>query len=160
MRAAQTFGHFEILERISVGGMAQVYRARNLQTGTIVALKRVLPDVAEDHEAMQMFEDEARICVHLEHPHIARMLELRARRRQRFSSRSNTCTEKICVSFSIARYAPKTEVPLDVLIYVFTRIGEGLAYAHARKDVPRRAGVDRPSRRQPAKYRACRSTAT
>ena len=47
LRAAQAFGQYEILERISVGGMAQVFRARHLKTGAIVALKRVLPDVAE-----------------------------------------------------------------------------------------------------------------
>ncbi|MEO7110315.1 MAG: protein kinase, partial [Polyangiaceae bacterium] len=133
MRAAQAFGQYEILERISVGGMAQVFRARHLKTGDIVALKRVLPDVAEDHEAMQMFEDEARICVHLEHPHIARMLDYGHVDDTFFIAFEYVHGKDLRFVFDRA-VRTQTEVPLGVLIYVFTRIGEGLAYAHARKD--------------------------
>lgn len=133
MRAAQSFGQYEILERISVGGMAQVFRARHLKTDAIVAIKRVLPDVAEDQEAMQMFEDEARICVHLEHPHIARMLDYGHVDDTFFIAFEYVHGKDLRFVFDRA-VRTKTEIPLDVLIYVFTRIGEGLAYAHARKD--------------------------
>ncbi len=113
--------------------MAQVFRARHLKTNAIVAIKRVLPDVAEDQEAMQMFEDEARICVHLEHPHIARMLDFGHVDDTFFIAFEYVHGKDLRFVFDRA-VRTQTEVPLDVLIYVFTRIGEGLAYAHARKD--------------------------
>ncbi len=113
--------------------MAQVFRARHLKTNAIVAIKRVLPDVAEDHEAMQMFEDEARICVHLEHPHIARMLDFGHVDDTFFIAFEYVHGKDLRFVFDRA-VRTQTEIPLDVLIYVFTRIGEGLAYAHARKD--------------------------
>src|SRR5438128_222718 len=52
--------------------MAEVFKARDTERGVIVALKKLLPQVAEDEEFIEMFEDEARIVSHLEHPHIAR----------------------------------------------------------------------------------------
>src|ERR1700722_15822805 len=74
-RSAQPFGRYELLERISAGGMAEVFRATDTAKNHIVALKRILPQIAEDEEFVAMFEDEARIASQLEHPHIARMLD-------------------------------------------------------------------------------------
>ena len=71
----QAFGRYELLQRISMGGMAEVFLARHTPSGTLVALKRILPEVAEDEEFIKMFEDEARIASQLEHPYIARCLD-------------------------------------------------------------------------------------
>ena len=74
-RSAQPFGRYELLERISAGGMAEVFRARDSERDAVVALKRILPQIAEDEEFIQMFSDEAKIASQLEHPHIARTLD-------------------------------------------------------------------------------------
>ena len=58
----QAFGRYELLQRISMGGMAEVFLARHTPSGTLVALKRILPEIAEDEEFIKMFEDEARIA--------------------------------------------------------------------------------------------------
>ena len=55
--------------------MAEVFRATHTPSGTLVALKRILPEIAEDEEFIKMFEDEARIASQLEHPYIARCLD-------------------------------------------------------------------------------------
>ena len=34
---------FEILNRVDVGGMAEIFRAKNLENGQIMAIKRILP---------------------------------------------------------------------------------------------------------------------
>ncbi len=74
------FGKYCLLERISVGGMAEVFRARPFGAqGTIdryLALKRILPHLAEDDEFLTMFVDEAKLCVHLRHPNVVRVFEL------------------------------------------------------------------------------------
>ena len=56
------FGPFELLDRISAGGMAEVFRSRDTRKAAdapdeIVAVKRILPHVAEDHQFVTMFED-------------------------------------------------------------------------------------------------------
>ena len=73
------FGKYCLLERISVGGMAEVFRAKPLnQRGfeRYLALKRILPHLAEDDEFITMFVDEARIAVQLHHRNICQIYEL------------------------------------------------------------------------------------
>jgi hypothetical protein len=49
----QPFGRYELLSRISAGGMAEVFLALHVPSGTNVALKRILPEVAEDEEFVE-----------------------------------------------------------------------------------------------------------
>lgn len=73
------FGKYLLLQRVSVGGMAEVFKA--LPAGAehidqIVAIKRILPNIAKDGEFIGMFIDEARIAGQLTHPNICRIYEL------------------------------------------------------------------------------------
>ena len=64
-------GHYEILSPLGVGGMGEVYRARDTRLGRDVAIK-VLPDAfARDAERRARFEREARLLASLNHPNIA-----------------------------------------------------------------------------------------
>ena len=56
----QAFGNYDLLERVNVGGMAEIFRARVRATGAICAIKRILPEVTEDEEFALMFRDEAK----------------------------------------------------------------------------------------------------
>jgi serine/threonine-protein kinase len=72
------FGRYELLERLAVGGMAEVFRAR--QSGAhgfekILAIKRILPHLASDPEFLGMFIDEAKLQCALEHPKIVQVFE-------------------------------------------------------------------------------------
>ena len=69
----QRFGRFELLNLIGKGGMAEVYKARILngsRAGEIVALKRLLPELASDAECVDLFTGEADISRLLKHPNI------------------------------------------------------------------------------------------
>ena len=64
-------GPFEILGLLGVGGMGEVYRARDSRLGRDVAIK-VLPDaLALDAERLARFEREARLLASMSHPGIA-----------------------------------------------------------------------------------------
>jgi serine/threonine-protein kinase len=64
-------GVYEVTGTLGVGGMGEVYRARDTRLGRQVALK-VLPDaVAGDPDRIQRFEREAKVLASLNHPHIA-----------------------------------------------------------------------------------------
>ncbi len=64
---------FEILNRIDVGGMAEIFRAKNLENGEIMAIKRILPMLSEKEDFVNMFVDEAAVCMALRHPNIVRV---------------------------------------------------------------------------------------
>jgi len=66
-------GRYEILDRISEGGMATVFRARRLTDGQTVALKILREQFASDSEFLARFEREARAVRALSHPHMVRV---------------------------------------------------------------------------------------
>ena len=75
MEQPHRFGKYILLDRVSSGGMAEVFRAKT-QDGKLYAVKRILPSLAEDESFIKMFVQEARISGQLVHPNIARIYEL------------------------------------------------------------------------------------
>jgi serine/threonine protein kinase, bacterial len=73
------FGRYEVLTRLSVGGMAELFLAFVAGPGgfrKFVALKRILPAFKDEDEFVAMFLDEARISAALSHANIAQVFEL------------------------------------------------------------------------------------
>jgi serine/threonine protein kinase len=66
---------YEIVRKIATGGMAELWLART-PDGEQVAIKRILPQFANDEDFVRMFLDEARIAATLRHPNIVRMREV------------------------------------------------------------------------------------
>lgn len=74
----QSFGDYELLKRLGVGGMAETFVA--LRRGRAgfeqrVCLKRILPVFAGDRAFIELFLREARMSALLQHGHIARVLD-------------------------------------------------------------------------------------
>ncbi|MFV0428879.1 MAG: Stk1 family PASTA domain-containing Ser/Thr kinase [Arachnia sp.] len=61
-------GRYEVLAKLARGGMATVYRARDLRLTRIVALKVMRSDLGEDDEFAAKFDREARAAATLNHP--------------------------------------------------------------------------------------------
>ncbi len=66
---------YEILDRVSEGGMATVFRARRLADGEVVALKVLREQFASDAEFIERFEREAKAVAALTHPHMVRVYD-------------------------------------------------------------------------------------
>ena len=77
----EAFGKYELLEKIASGGMAEVYRARVRGIAgfeKILVIKRLADRLAVNKEFTDLFIDEARISVQLQHPNIVQVFELDA----------------------------------------------------------------------------------
>jgi serine/threonine protein kinase len=73
------FGQYELRELIAVGGMAEVYKGRVVGAEgfeKFVAIKRILPDLAEDERFVKMLLTEARIHSALSHRNIVQIHDL------------------------------------------------------------------------------------
>lgn len=74
--AGRRLGVFEVRELLGVGGMGEVYRARDSRLGRDVAIKILQPAFAIDPERLARFEREARVLASLNHPNIGALYGL------------------------------------------------------------------------------------
>jgi serine/threonine protein kinase len=61
---------YEIQGKLGAGGFGLVYLAQQVSVGREVAIKVILPEIAQDPLFEQRFEAEARVAAQLEHPNI------------------------------------------------------------------------------------------
>ncbi|HTL33973.1 MAG TPA: serine/threonine-protein kinase [Kofleriaceae bacterium] len=78
MSERSTFGPYTVYECVGSGGMATVHRAEITLGGVEreVALKRLLPHLADEERFVEDFVREAKLAAHLRHSNIVRIYEL------------------------------------------------------------------------------------
>jgi serine/threonine protein kinase len=79
MKLPRRFGRYELVERIAVGGTAEIYRAVLNSTdgfSKTVAIKTLLPQLVGSDELSHLLIDEARVLCHLSHQSIVQVYEL------------------------------------------------------------------------------------
>ncbi len=64
-----TYGDYRLLEKIGQGGMGVVYSALS-NDGLKVAIKSILPVLAQEEDFRKRFEREVNVCTRLSHPHL------------------------------------------------------------------------------------------
>jgi Tol biopolymer transport system component len=69
-------GAYQLTARIGVGGMGDVYKARDTRLDRTVAIKVLAPVIANDPHFRQRFEREARAVAALNHPHICTLHDI------------------------------------------------------------------------------------
>jgi serine/threonine-protein kinase len=69
-------GGYELVEEVARGGMGIIYRARQIATGSEVAVKMMLPAVLASDSAKQRFRIEAEAAAALNHPNIIPIYEI------------------------------------------------------------------------------------
>jgi serine/threonine protein kinase len=67
----RTLSHYRVTAALGAGGMGEVYRATATNLGRDVAIKVLLPEVAQDPERLRRFKREAYLLAALNHPNIA-----------------------------------------------------------------------------------------
>src|SRR5512136_188755 len=76
--AGARLGPYEVLDLLGVGGMGEVYRARDPRLGRDVAVKILPSEVGADPERLRRFEQEARAVAALNHPNILTVFDVGA----------------------------------------------------------------------------------
>src|SRR5271157_1685103 len=76
---AEQFGSYTLLEKIGVGGMAEVFLARHTGVEGFekdVVIKRIRPHLSETESFVNMFLAEAKLAAQLVHPNIVQIYDL------------------------------------------------------------------------------------
>jgi serine/threonine protein kinase len=130
------FGKYYLLDRINVGGMAEVFRAKAFGVEgfeRLVAVKRILPNIAEDTDFITMFIDEAKLAVQLNHANIAQIFDLGKVGDAYFIALEYLHGKDLRAVFDLARKEGRP-VPIGLAVYALMKACEGLDYAHNKKD--------------------------
>jgi len=130
------FGKYYLLERINVGGMAEVFKAKTFGVEgfeRLLAVKRILPNIAEDEEFITMFIDEAKIAVQLQHANIAQIFDLGKVDESFFIALEYVHGRDLRSIFDRMRNKGES-LPIAMACYVIMQVCEGLDYAHNKRD--------------------------
>lgn len=134
--AEEQFGPYLVYERLGVGGMATVHRA--LEQGgegfeRVVALKRLLPHLAEDASFIKSFVREAKLASILNHVNIVQIYELGRVGTEYFISMEYIDGRDLR---RILRHARKVTgpPPLHVTVGLMIQLCDALDYAHNKVD--------------------------
>ncbi|NOK38129.1 protein kinase [Corallococcus exercitus] len=130
------FGKYLLLDRVNIGGMAEVWRGKQFGASgfeRLVAIKRILPNIAEDEEFISMFIDEAKISVQLTHANIAQIYELGQIASSYFISMEYIPGKDMRAIFDRCRKKGEP-APVPLVAFCVAKMCEGLDYAHRKKD--------------------------
>jgi eukaryotic-like serine/threonine-protein kinase len=129
-------GPYELLQRIATGGMAEVYLARRAGPHGFqkhVAVKRILPQLAQDSDFVAMFIDEARVCARLAHPNIVQVFDFGEHDGELYMAMEYV-DGTTAARLVRAAAAKGEDVPLEAALYIALSILRGLDYAHSARD--------------------------
>ena len=130
------FSRYELLELLATGGMAHIYRAQLTSAPGMtkeLVIKRVLPHLAQNRDFIDMFVDEARITMPLNHGNIVQVFEFGQDGQDYFLAMEyvrGRNLETVLTRLSERGLA----MPVPVALFIGSEIAKGLDYAHRFRD--------------------------
>jgi serine/threonine protein kinase len=128
----ETFGKYILLEKLAMGGMAEIYLARNSGASGVskfFAIKRILPQFTEQPEFIDMFKDEAKIAVNLSHANIVSIYEFGIEKEAFFIAMDFIEGRNLRQVLNKMKKA-NTTFTIEQIVYVIKEVAGGLDHAH------------------------------
>ncbi len=135
--APQRLGKYELRERLGRGGMAEVWKAFDMQLQRYVAIKILHADLQNDPEFMTRFVREARVIASLHHPNIVQLHDFQVSRPPELQNtiaymvmdyvEGTTLAEYIRSTSSAGKFPSVTDI-----VHIFSSISSAVDYAHQK----------------------------
>jgi len=117
-------GIYEVIALLGVGGMGEVYRARDTRLNREVAIKVLLAAVANDAERIARFSREAQVLASLNHPNIAQIFGLED------AGAVRALVMELVEGPTLADRIGQGAIHLDEVLPIAKQIAEALEAAH------------------------------
>lgn len=136
-KPATRFGKYTLIDRIAVGGMAEIFLAR--QAGLegfekTIVIKRIRPHLSKQAAFVKMFLNEAKLAAQLNHPNIVQIYDLGK------IGESYFIAMEYIFGRDMRRIIPKADTlgipfPMVYALKIASSVCEGLYYAHQKVDL-------------------------
>jgi serine/threonine protein kinase len=133
---SERFGRYTVLECLGAGGMATVHRATiEIGAGVVreVALKRLLPQLADEKQLVEDFVREAKLAAQLQHPNIVRILELGRTGPTYFIAMELVRGHSLLALMKLL-HAQRALAPIGIVVAILAEILDALDYASNASD--------------------------
>jgi serine/threonine protein kinase len=136
-RESTRFGKYRLIDRIAVGGMAEIFLANQVDgegLETPVVIKRIRPHLSKHATFVKMFLNEARLAAQLNHPNIVQIHDLGK------IGESYFIAMEYIFGRDMRSIIPKAEevgipFPLVYALRIASDVCSGLHYAHQKVDL-------------------------
>src|ERR1043165_5866732 len=128
---------FEVVRRLGVGGMAEVFLAKKRGaegTYKLLVVKRILPAHDSSRRFRAMFAEEAQLATRLNHPNIVQVYDF-----QDYGDEGQLLSMEFVEGPDLKRLVRVAQgrsqrIPPYVAAHIVAEVAKGLHYAHERKD--------------------------
>lgn len=133
----ESFGRYYLVDKVAVGGMAEVFKAKSFSTGgfeKLLVIKRILDHLSDNDEFVDMFIDEAKISVELQHPNIVQIYDFGQLGDNYFIAME--CVEGKDVKGILRKLAERRKLlPPEFAVYIAHEMAKGLDFAHKKTNL-------------------------
>ena len=129
----EIFGKHILLDRIAMGGMAEIFLAKSSGAGGISkfsAIKRILPQYSGNTEFISMFKDEAKINVNLSHSNIVPIYEFGVEQGQFYIVMEYVNGKNLRQILTRMQKEADVYFSIDQIVNIIKDVAAGLDHAH------------------------------
>ena len=129
----QVFGRYLLVQRISRGGMGEIFLAKHGLAGfeKLCVIKKVLPNFSADEQFISRFIDEAQVAIKLHHVNIVQVFEVGRVGDEYFLALEYVEGRDVRRTLSLLD-SRRQRFPIDLALFIGREVANGLAYAHRR----------------------------
>jgi len=123
---------YDQIQKMAIGGMAEIYRARQKSLDRPVAIKRIRPELRLNKDIQERFRREAKSSANLLHQNLAHVYDYISSEQDAF------IIMEWIDGFDLAEVLERTKkLPIDVAIMISIKVLHGLSYVHSHGMVHR-----------------------
>lgn len=133
LQTMNRIGPYILQKKVAQGGMAELYLADYVRQDGFrrrVVVKKILPNLAENEDFIQMFTREARLAALLQHPNIVQIFDYGKIDNAYFIAMEYIDGRNLGEILSNVKHG----LPIEVAVFILSEICKGLDYSHSRKD--------------------------